>query len=112
MRASGETHLWLLEARIKARLQITEITENTFFEFLHVPYWTSESLETKDESAHDISASDVIQAGPQHTRHIFARGKKKAVEGGVVLRAEGDVWGRPARRSGCEKEFEAVEVSH
>ena len=79
--ADGITHLWFLERGIHAWFEVSEITEYTFFEFLHVSDWSSKSLymvewlspekkkkstyfEAKHEGSDDICARDMIEAVP------------------------------------------------
>jgi hypothetical protein len=38
------THFWFLQTRINARLEVPQVAEHAFFEFLHVTNWAAECL--------------------------------------------------------------------
>ena len=115
------THLGLLETRIDARLEVTEITEHALLELLHVAHGAAERFEAEDESADNVRAGDVVEAAPEDAGDVLGVGEQEAVEGGVgtvgVARGDG---GRvrasetvvcvPSGGGGCEEELETVEV--
>ena len=55
---------WLLEGGICSGLQITQVRENSFLEFLGVLDWSPESLEAKGQATDNIRARDVEQIIP------------------------------------------------
>ena len=65
------SHLWFLEASVSAGLKVSEITENTLFELLHVPDGAPKCLKAEDECSDDIRAGDVVKAAPEDTGDIL-----------------------------------------
>jgi len=68
---TGNAYFGLFETSVNTRFQIPKITEDAFFEFLHIPDGSAKSLKSEDKSADDIGACDVIEAVPEYARHVF-----------------------------------------
>ena len=58
------THLWLLEAGVDARLQVAQVGKHALLELLHVLHRAAESLKPEDERADDICTCNMIQPSP------------------------------------------------
>lgn len=98
-----EGALGLLQGRIGARLQVAQVGEYAFLEFLRVLHRPSKGLEAKRQAPYDIRAGDMEQVVPmpcqqirrcwcalqrpdrtpilpQDARHIFAGGQQESAD--------------------------------
>ena len=69
----GISHLRFLEASIGTRFEVSEVTEDTLLELLHVPNRAPKSFKPEDECSDDIRASDVVKAAPEDTGNVFLK---------------------------------------
>lgn len=56
--------LGLLKGSIAPRFQVSQVGENTLFEFLRVPHRPAKGLEPKRQASYDIRAGDMEQVIP------------------------------------------------
>ena len=79
----GISYLWLLEASVGARFEVSEITEDTLFELLHVPDGAPKCLKPENECSDDIRASDVVKTAPKDTGNVLLIRQEEAIESRV-----------------------------
>ena len=61
----------LLQRRICARLQVAQVGENAFLEFLRILDGPAESLEPEGQASHNVGAGDVEEVVPEDARDVF-----------------------------------------
>ncbi len=59
-----ERTLGLLQRRICAGLEISQVGEDAFFEFLGILYWSTKGLKAEREASDDICAGNVEEVVP------------------------------------------------
>jgi len=106
-------YLGFLERGIIARLEVTEVAEDTLLELFHILDRTAEclgldeedvggerderaDLETKDKGTDDVCASDVVKTIPEDTGDKLLGGEEETVEGEVGCMCVTVRWRRPA----------------
>lgn len=67
----GISHLWFFETSIGTRLEVSEIAEDTLFEFLHIADGAPKSLKAKDECSHNIRAGNMVETTPKDAGNVL-----------------------------------------
>ena len=62
-----EWALWILQHRVYAGLEISQVRENALLKLLRVLHRTSKGLESKCETSNNIGTGDVEEAAPIKT---------------------------------------------
>ena len=76
----GVSHLWFLEASVSTGFEVSEVTEDTLFELLHVPNGAPKSLKPEDECSDDIRAGDVVKTAPEDTGDVLLIRQEEPIE--------------------------------
>jgi len=79
----GISYLRFLKTSVSTRFEVSEITEDTLFELLHVPDGAPKGLKPENECSDDIRASDVVKTAPQDTGNILLIRQEEAIESRV-----------------------------